>query len=103
MTPSKVTDSYVLAIWKKINKKRRICSIRDKLRVGKHVRISKENMKFAKSAEQNFSLEIFRLLKMIKKTPRPVREVQNFNKTPIEGQFYQIELTPVRITKQTTY
>jgi len=25
------------------------------------------------------------------------------NKTPIEGQFYQLELNPVRIREQTTY
>jgi len=56
----------------KINKKRRIRSVRDKLRVGQHVRISNEKMEFAKGAEQNFSREMLRLLKMIKRTPRPV-------------------------------
>ena len=29
--------------------------------------------------------------------------MENLNKTPSEGQFCQEELTPVRITKQTTY
>ena len=42
MAPSKVTDSDVLAIWKKKNKNRHVRSVRAKFRVGQHVRISKE-------------------------------------------------------------
>jgi len=42
------------------------------LRVGQHVRISREKMKFAKSAEQNFSKEIFRIAKVIERRPRPL-------------------------------
>jgi len=104
MAPSKVTDTDVLAIWKKMNKNiRRVRTIRAKFKVGQHVRISKEKMKFKKGAEQNFSQEIFRINKVIKRTPRPVYELEDLNKTPIEGQFYQEELTPVRITEQTTY
>ena len=45
----------------------RVSTIRAKFRVGQHVRISKENMKFKKGAEQNFSQEIFRNNKVIKK------------------------------------
>jgi len=56
-------------------------------------------MKFEKGAEENFFREIFRFNKVIKRTPRPVCELEDLNKTPIEGQFYQEELTPVRITK----
>jgi len=104
MAPSKVTDSGVLAIWKKMNKKiRRVRTIRANFRVGQHVRISKEKMKFKKVSEQNFSQEMFRINKFIKRTPRPVYELEALNKTPIEGQFYQDELTPMPITKQTTY
>ena len=58
-------------------------------------------MKFTKGAEENFSLEIFRINKVIKRIPS--YELEDFNKTAIEGQFYQEELTPVRITKQTVY
>jgi len=56
-------------------------------------------MKFKKSVVQNFSQEIFRINKVIKRTHRPVYELEDLNKTPIEVQFYQEELTPVRITK----
>jgi len=56
------------------------------------VRISKENMKFAKSGEQT-STEIFHITKVIERRPRPVYELEDLNKTPIEGQFYAEEHT----------
>jgi len=56
MAPSKVTDSNVLAMWQKMNKKiRRVRTIRAKFKVGQHVRISKGKMKFTKDAEKNYS------------------------------------------------
>jgi len=57
--------------------------------VGQYVRISKQKMKFEKGAEENFSREIFRINKVIKRIPRPVYELEYLNKAPIEGQFYQ--------------
>ena len=60
-------------------------------------------MKFAKGGEQNFPTEIFRITKVIERRPRPVYELDHLDKTPIEGQFYQEELTPIRISKQTAY
>ena len=98
MEPANVTDSDVLAIWKRLQKNRTRV-IKAKFSVGQHVRISKEKAKFAKSAEQNFSSENFRIVKVIPRTPRPVYELEDLNKQPIQGQFYQLELTPVVITK----
>jgi len=44
--PSKITDSDILTIWKRMNAKHlRILSVKAKIRVGQHVRISKENLK----------------------------------------------------------
>ena len=103
MAPSKVTDSDVLAIWKKAKEKRHIHRVSAKFHIGQHVRISREKMRFAKGAEQNYSTEIFRIAKVIERSPRPVYELEDLNKTLIDGQFYQEELTPARITKQTTY
>ena len=68
MAPTKVTDSDVLTIWKRLQQKRR-SDIKAKYTVGQHVRISKEKAKFAKSADQNFSTEIFRIVKVIPRTP----------------------------------
>jgi len=100
MAPANVTDSVMLAPWKRMQKRR------DKVRVqiarysvGQHVRISKEKAKFTKSAEQNFSTEVFRIIKVIHRTPRPLYELEDLNRKVIDGQFYEEELTPVRITK----
>ena len=102
IAPSKVTDSDILNIWKRMNAKRlRIPSVEVKFRLGQHVRISKEKMKLAKASEQNFSTEIFRISKIIYRTPLPFYELEDLNKTPIDGLFYGEEFTPVLISKRT--
>jgi len=60
-------------------------------------------MKFAKGGEENFSTEIFRIAKVIQRRPRPIYELEDLKKKPVEEQFYWMELTPVRISKQYTY
>ena len=40
-----------------------------------NVRISNEKVKFVKSAEHNFSTEIFRIVKVIDRRPRAVYEL----------------------------
>ena len=72
-----------------------------RFRVGEHVRISKEKMKFAKGGDQNYTTEVFRIIKVIRRTPRPVYELEDFNQKVIDGQFFNEELIPVRITKRT--
>jgi allophanate hydrolase subunit 2 len=85
MAPSRVTDADVLAIWKRKQNK----SVRIKkaptFRVGQHVRISKEKMRFTKAAEQNFSSEIFKVTKVIERSPRVVYEIEDINGTTIDG------------------
>ena len=51
MATSHVTHSDILAIWRKM-RRRRIHVAKVKFNVGQHVRISKEEMKFAKGGEQ---------------------------------------------------
>jgi len=60
-------------------------------------------MEFAQGGEQIFSTEVFRITNVIERWPRLVYELEDLNKTPIKVQFYEEELTPVRISKQTTY
>jgi len=67
------------------------------------MRISKEKMKFAKDGEQNISTEIFRKTKVIDRRPLPVYELEDLNKASKERQLHGDELTPVRISNQTTY
>jgi hypothetical protein len=59
-------------------------------------------MKFAKGGEQSNTTEIFRIVKVIHRSPRPVYELEDLNGKVREGQFYQEELSPVRISKRTT-
>jgi len=42
---------------------------RVKFNVGQHVRSSKEKTNFAKGSEQNYTDEIFRIIKLIHRTP----------------------------------
>jgi len=80
-----------------------ICVAKSKFRVGQHVRISKEKMKLAKSAEHNFSTEIFRIANVIERRPRPFYELEDLNGTPIDGQLNQKKLTLFRVTRRTIY
>jgi len=41
--------------------------------------------RFAKAAEQNFSIEIFRIAKGFERRPRAVYELEDLNGTPIDG------------------
>ena len=50
-----------------------------------------------------FTTEIFKVRKVVHRTPRPVFELEDLQGREIEGQFYNEELVPVRVTKQTTY
>jgi len=69
MAHSRVTDSDGLAKWKRMEaaRKRSVSVANATFRVGRHVRITKEKMRSAKFAEQNFSTEIFRVAKVIEK------------------------------------
>jgi hypothetical protein len=104
IAPARVTDSDVLAIWQLINQKRDCIPIaQHKIRVGQHVRISKEKMKFAKGGEQNYTTDVFRIIKVIRRIPRPLYELEDLNRKLIDGQFFNEDLSPVRITKRTTF
>jgi hypothetical protein len=93
-----------LAIWKRLQEKaQRIRHTQAKFRVGQHVRRSKEKMIFTKGSQQNYTTEIFKIIKFITKSPQPVYVLEDLNRTPIEDQFYAEEVTPVRISKRTTY
>jgi hypothetical protein len=74
-----------------------------KYRFGQYVRISKQKLKFVKRREQNYTTEIFKLCKTIRRTLRPVYEFEDLRGNRIDGQFYTEELTPVRITERITY
>jgi hypothetical protein len=60
-------------------------------------------MKFAKGGEQNCTMEVFRIIKVICTTPRPVYELEDLNRKVINDQFYNEGLTTDRINKRTTF
>jgi hypothetical protein len=73
MAPANVTDKDILTIWNTLTAQRyRTRSGKSRFRIGQHVRISKGKMKFAKGSEQNYSTEMFRVVKVINRTPRSV-------------------------------
>jgi hypothetical protein len=81
----------------------RVHFVRTKYSVRQLVRISTEKVKFANSDEQKYTTEIFRVIKDIHRTPRPVYELEDLNNKVIDGHFYHEELTPVRLTKRCTF
>jgi len=102
MAPGSVSDTDVLTIWNKMQGKayrtRRLSKL--KFRVGQHVRISKEKVKFAKGGEQNYTTEIFKVRKVVHRTPVPC---SNSRICEAERSILQRKIGSVRITKQTTY
>jgi hypothetical protein len=56
------------------------------------VRITTKKFKFAKGYEQTFSIEIFRVVKVIQRMPQPVYEFSDLQDRPIEVKFYNYEL-----------
>ena len=73
MAPAAVTDKHLLEIRTRMNEKRsRVLVGRLKFKVGQHVRIGKGKMKFAKGSEQNYTDEIFRIVRFIRRPPQPV-------------------------------
>jgi len=70
MAPLRITDSDVLAIWEKMNKHiRGVRTISVRFRVGQHVRISKEKMKFEKGAEKILVGNYFELTRLLRGHP----------------------------------
>ena len=75
MAPAAVNDRHVLEIWTRMNDNpSRVREGGVKFNVGQHVRISKEKMKFEKGSELNYTDEVFRIIKAIHRSPRPVYE-----------------------------
>ena len=60
-------------------------------------------MKFAKGYEQNFSKEIFRVVKVVPRMPQPVYELADLQDRPIEGQFYNYELVKGVVSPETEF
>ena len=60
-------------------------------------------MNFAKGSEQNYTDEIFKINKVVRRTPRSLYELEDLNGRSIEVQIYGEELTPIPVTRRTSY
>jgi len=70
---------------------------------GDLVRITKVKVKFGKGYEQNFSTEIFQVVKAIQRIPQPVYELSDLQARPIEQMFYNYELVKVTVSPNPSF
>lgn len=101
MRPVDVNETNVLQVWMNLNKIRQPCA-KPNLKINTHVRITRKKSMFEKGYETNFTEEIFKIIKVIRR-PIPVYELQDFNGEKIDGLFYEYELQPVTVEKGKTY
>jgi transposase InsO family protein len=101
MAPANVNDNNVAMVWQTLyGTPSRVQS--PKLKVGDTVRISREKMIFEKGYEKNWSEEIFKIVRVIKRKPIVYR-LQDLEGESIEGTFYEKELQPVHIEPSTEF
>ena len=60
-------------------------------------------MKFSIGDEQNYTTEMFRIIKVICRTPRKLYELEDLNGKVVDREFYGEELTHVRISERTKF
>jgi hypothetical protein len=104
MATFKVGDTDIFAIWKNMRARQsKIKTAVAKYRVCQHVRITNERLKFAKGKEQNYTTVIFMIRNVLNRSPRPVCELERLVGTQIGGQFHSEGISPVSISRRTTY
>ena len=104
MAPSKVSPSNSYSVWQNVNSLRaKIPHGRVKFKVGDLVRITKQMVAFAKGYEQTFSTEIFKVVKVITRMPKPVYELSDLQHRSTERQFYSFDLGKVTLSPETAF
>jgi hypothetical protein len=103
MAPKKLQTELFKEFGSVCNRKVNVFVAPKKISCGPTRQNHQRKMIFAKGTEENYSTRIFKIIKVIPKSPRPVHELEDLNQTPIEGKVYAEELTPVRISKRTTF
>lgn len=102
--PSQVKPIHVKQIWERMRRKQsKIKQGTIKFSIGDMVRIGKYKKTFSKGYEENYTTEIFKVVKVINRKPQPVYEITDMQDRPIKGQFYNFELVRVRVSPQTEY
>jgi len=98
MTPTQASDpKRVLEVYQNLyGKKLNGNKVFPKLKVGDHVRISREKKRFEKGSTWNWSEEIFKITKVIPHVHPIYRIADIDNNEELEGSFYSWELSPVK-------
>ncbi len=93
--PNEVNDGNILDVYnkafapKKSNEK-----VKNKFNVGDYVRVSRMKHVFEKKYTPNFSMEVFKIAQVIKRSP-VVYKLQDLQNEEISGVFYEPELVKV--------
>jgi hypothetical protein len=96
----------VLRIWKRIRERQariRRAGTPPTYSVRQTVKISNEKMRFAKGLEQNWTLTVLRITKVLRRSPRHVFELEHLRGKSIDGRFCVLDFTPVKITRRIEY
>ncbi|KAF8795493.1 putative uncharacterized transposon-derived like protein [Argiope bruennichi] len=94
MTPASVSFENQGQAWKNLYADQKIKLMKPKFKVGDTVRISKEKLLFEKGYEQNWTIEIFTVDRVLLRNP-VVYKIKDLNGEEIEGTFYEQELQKV--------
>ncbi|KAK3924827.1 Putative uncharacterized transposon-derived protein [Frankliniella fusca] len=91
MRPVDVTPDRVLEVYNNLYHGMNNSIKKPKFNVGDYVRISREKQVFEKGYTWNWSEEIFKIVQVIPYAV-PVYRLEDLDKDPIEGTFYEMEL-----------
>ncbi|KAK3920564.1 Putative uncharacterized transposon-derived protein [Frankliniella fusca] len=94
MRPVDVTPDRVLEVYNNLYHDMNNSRKKPKYKVGDYVRISREKQVFEKGYTWNWSEEIFKIIQVIPHAV-PVYRLEDLDKDPIEGTFYEMELQKV--------
>ena len=71
--------------------------IKPSLKIGEHVRISKEKTKFSRGYNKQAQIEIFKIKKISNNKKITLYYLEDLNGEEVQGGFYRSEITPVNI------
>ncbi|KAM6892598.1 uncharacterized protein F54H12.2-like [Xenentodon cancila] len=104
MAPTDVTSENTAQVFRNLygTFQDRHKKIKMKFKKGDPVRISKLRGKFDKKYEQSFTDEVFTVAGALPRTP-PVYKLEDYDREPIEGSFYEAEMQKVKLSKDRAY
>lgn len=102
MAPKDVSELNEYAVWKKLYGGRYPSTTSCQFIVGDQVRVARAKGKFEQGYLQNWSDEIFVVIKCLKRKP-PVYKLKDVDGETLQGTFYSWELQKVHKNLQTSY